>query len=503
MGTFDTLYDLQHFDFEAARAAALHSCGVFDAAGEGRFDVITELASKLLDVPVALVSLVDNDKIWLKSAYGRGYEVGIYNREGSFCSYVTVPDFAEMLIVEDATKDARFSQNPYVIGPPELRFYAGCPLVASNGQRMGTLCLIDFRPRHFSSNAYSVLGNLAELVVREMEREKDDSSAAADSITKDRKSPSLGSVVDANTFRTSRESDCSATATMRRALPAAYEPVVLIDVSQPSWPIVYANQAWADMLEMEVGDVTEMSFWDIFESPTRDTDVAKVQNEVDTGQPATLLTFVRGGSGLQQAVCRVQFWLASRDQLKNAAYVTIPAYIPAEVEGEKVAGALVPLGALWIGTARILHGTPYASGAASENGGYPTFARRSALDLHALHKPQKLGGLTLGPLIGQGSFGKVYRGEVGNKSVAIKVLEVPVVAVTEQSMVERSMSIQESDAFSVGGGSSSTASSGGSAGGKMTVHQAMLEAALSRHLAHPNIVPTLDYITTASVRRLH
>lgn len=83
-----------------------------------------------------------------------------------------LPDKPELLIVENALTDARFCRNPLVVGPPDIRFYAGCPLVASNGMRLGSLCIIDRAPRTFDAEACNVLANMAEMVVREIEKDQ-------------------------------------------------------------------------------------------------------------------------------------------------------------------------------------------------------------------------------------------------------------------------------------------------------------------------------------------
>lgn len=254
-----TLYDTLNFACEGPRLEALRNCALLDTAPEGRFDAITDLAASFFDVPVCVVSLVDADRGWFKSNHGPF--PGCVHREGSFCSYITVPDFAEMLIVEDCTKDARFSHNPYVMGPPELRYYAGCPLVTSMGHRIGTLCLCDFKPRRFPASAYNVMCNLAEIIVREAERDviqRMISGTGVDSIAS-------GGLGLSNNLSDLGTKDGAGYCMRLPPAPAAREPVVMIDVSDPTWPIVFANEAWAELVAVESGGyVRNRSFWEFF-----------------------------------------------------------------------------------------------------------------------------------------------------------------------------------------------------------------------------------------------
>ncbi len=129
---------------EDSRVTALHDLGVLDTAPEARFDRHTADIAATLDVPVALVSLVDTDRQWFKSR--RGTEVEQTPREMSLCAHAILG--TDVLQVEDTLADPRFADNPLVSGGPRLRFYAGMPLVLDDGSRVGTLCVADHRPRH-------------------------------------------------------------------------------------------------------------------------------------------------------------------------------------------------------------------------------------------------------------------------------------------------------------------------------------------------------------------
>ncbi len=147
---------------EPERLAALRALALLDTPPEDRFDRVTRLAVGLFDVPIALVSLVDSDRQWLKSCIG--FPTKETERSISFCSHAVLqPD---VLVVEDATADPRFADNPAVTGEPNVRFYAGAPL-HSNGHRVGTLCVIDRRSREFTTTDRGLLRDLAAIVERE------------------------------------------------------------------------------------------------------------------------------------------------------------------------------------------------------------------------------------------------------------------------------------------------------------------------------------------------
>lgn len=150
---------------EAQRLHSLRALGVLDTAPEERFDRLTRLARRFFDVPIALVTLVDSDRLWFKSRDGTDIQQG--PREHSFCAHAILDD-DNVMIVPDATTDERFRANPLVTGSPEIRFYAGCPVKAPDGSPLGTLCVIDHQPRELQEHDASVLRDLAELAEQEL-----------------------------------------------------------------------------------------------------------------------------------------------------------------------------------------------------------------------------------------------------------------------------------------------------------------------------------------------
>lgn len=151
---------------EGARLAALHGLGVLDTPREERFDRYTRLAAALFRAPIALISLVDSDRQWFKACFGIDMCEG--PREQSFCAHAITG--RGMLVVPDALQDARFRDNPVVTDPPRVRFYAGALLRTPDGQPVGTLCILDVRPRNLDDEERALLGDIAALVEEELMR---------------------------------------------------------------------------------------------------------------------------------------------------------------------------------------------------------------------------------------------------------------------------------------------------------------------------------------------
>jgi phosphoribosyl 1,2-cyclic phosphodiesterase/FixJ family two-component response regulator len=149
---------------EKERLAALRSLKLLDTEPEERFDRYTRIAAALFDVPVALVTLVDEDRQWFKSCIGT--DECETSREVSFCAHALKQH--EVMVVPDALADPRFADNPIVVGGPRIRFYAGAPLHIAGGHCIGTLCIIDHRPRHLTGEERKLLEDLGTLVEKEL-----------------------------------------------------------------------------------------------------------------------------------------------------------------------------------------------------------------------------------------------------------------------------------------------------------------------------------------------
>ncbi len=149
---------------EERRVAELRRLDILDTPPEERFDRLTRLAQRLFDVPIALVSLVESDRQWFKSK--QGLDAGETTREVSFCAHAILGD--DVLMVTDARQDPRFADNPLVHDNPSIRFYAGCPIESPSGHKLGTLCVIDRRPRELDEEEVETLRDLAGMVEREL-----------------------------------------------------------------------------------------------------------------------------------------------------------------------------------------------------------------------------------------------------------------------------------------------------------------------------------------------
>ena len=149
---------------EAVRLKTLRSLNILDTSSEERFDRLTRMAKRMFNVPIALVSMVDENRQWFKSCIG--LSVSETSRDISFCGHAILGD--DIFVIPDATKDERFADNPLVLNEPYIRFYAGCPLRFTDGSKLGTLCIIDQKPRTLSDEDLEAIRDLASTAEREL-----------------------------------------------------------------------------------------------------------------------------------------------------------------------------------------------------------------------------------------------------------------------------------------------------------------------------------------------
>jgi two-component system sensor histidine kinase/response regulator len=150
---------------EEARLQALRQYRILGTSAETSFDRITALAARIFDMPIVLISLVGEERQWLKSHHG--VDVCETDRDIAFCAHAILsPD---VMVVENALLDPRFAENPLVVNDPKLRFYAGAPLITHDGLNIGTLCLIDTKPRVFTQEQRESLADMAAMAMREMD----------------------------------------------------------------------------------------------------------------------------------------------------------------------------------------------------------------------------------------------------------------------------------------------------------------------------------------------
>ncbi|MDX2188327.1 MAG: GAF domain-containing sensor histidine kinase [Bacteroidota bacterium] len=154
---------------ERERLSALKEYAILDTLAEKEFDSITKIASEICQTPISLITLIDENRQWFKSKHG--LEVTETPREYAFCAHA-INEPESLLEVNDARQDIRFEDNPIVVGFPNVIFYAGVPLVNPQGYALGTLCVIDNKPRELSDNQIESLKSLSNLVVKLFELRK-------------------------------------------------------------------------------------------------------------------------------------------------------------------------------------------------------------------------------------------------------------------------------------------------------------------------------------------
>lgn len=149
---------------ELLRLETLRNLKILDTDPEERFDRVTRLAKRIFGAPIALVSLVDNDRQWFKSS--QGLDATETSRDISFCGHAILDD--QTMVVNDTQTDERFRDNPLVKRDPNIRFYAGYPLSAPDGRKVGTLCVIDRKPRSIDAEDIELLEALGQMVEQEL-----------------------------------------------------------------------------------------------------------------------------------------------------------------------------------------------------------------------------------------------------------------------------------------------------------------------------------------------
>eukprot|EP00193_Tetraselmis_chui_P008054 CAMPEP_0177758852 /NCGR_PEP_ID=MMETSP0491_2-20121128/4412_1 /TAXON_ID=63592 /ORGANISM="Tetraselmis chuii, Strain PLY429" /LENGTH=689 /DNA_ID=CAMNT_0019274627 /DNA_START=84 /DNA_END=2153 /DNA_ORIENTATION=- len=424
----ESLYNPKFFEVEDDRDSRLRCCGMVDTPAEPRFDYITKLMAQVFNTPVCLITLIIDDRVWFKSKVGPFG--ACVDRDGSWCNYIVVPPEPEVLITEDASVDARFSHNPYVAGDPHIKFYAGAPLVGTGGRRYGTLCVVDLVPRAFTAEMYHILINFAELATQELER---DSELLSD----------WSSQAIADTRKGRKLQSCISSAT---------NGVGLIDTRSPGWEMKYVNNDFSASSGAAVQQLTGSGFWDQFEPVSMKME--EITSIVADGGVVKVQVKCKASEMLLPVVLRP----ASSDQLNPGKPVGVPSWVPSEnspggtkmgvdmdsidvtskdpslcADVEKcfyfvvISPDVVPADGKSSGGGSFSVVKPQSqkmstgsSGKIPANWSYSSGSSHSYGDYTM---PDSLGDLSLGPLIGSGAFGKVYRGVLDDATIAVKIVE--------------------------------------------------------------------------------
>ncbi|HSM81125.1 MAG TPA: PAS domain-containing protein, partial [Nodosilinea sp.] len=205
---------------EACRLQALHNYHILDTPPDDGFDNLTRLAAMICQVPIALVSLIDEQRQWFKSRVG--LEATETPRDVAFCAHALLGP--ELFEIPDAQADERFRDNPLVTASPHIRFYAGMPLTNADGHVLGTLCVIDRVPRTLTPMQRQALEILAAQVVARIELHHQLEQIQLAEVERQR---------------------LAATLRLRdRAIAASNNGIVITDARQPNNPIIYANPAF-------------------------------------------------------------------------------------------------------------------------------------------------------------------------------------------------------------------------------------------------------------------
>ncbi len=155
-----------YHDREKDRLAALRGYGILDTPREPDFDDVVKILAEICDVPFSTITLIDEDRQWHKAAIGIG-DLRETPRDVAFCAHTILQD-EDVLIVPDATQDARFADNPFVTGAPNLRFYAAALLRSEDGLPLGTVCVVDYKPREFNTRQRNILHLMARQVMAQI-----------------------------------------------------------------------------------------------------------------------------------------------------------------------------------------------------------------------------------------------------------------------------------------------------------------------------------------------
>lgn len=242
---------------EEERLEALDRYDILDTPPEEAFDRITRMATKIFDVPISLVSIIDEDRQWWKSCIG--VDRRQTDRSLAFCNYPVVTH--SMTVIEDATQDERVKNNNLVTGEMHIRAYAGVPLLTDDNHVLGTLCLIDTEPRTFTDTELEILEGLGEEVYSQLE------------------------------LRRSRQKIQKQTQELRmleNAISSTREGLAVSDPTQPDNPLIYVNNAFEEMTGYSKNEALGRNCRFLQGDDTDPEKVAEMREAIENEEPVTV-----------------------------------------------------------------------------------------------------------------------------------------------------------------------------------------------------------------------
>ena len=426
-------------------------------------------------------------------------------RDVSFCGHTILPPTPQIMVIEDTLQDVRFSGNPLVQGPPGIRFYAGAPLVSSaNGYRYGSLCIIDIKPhKDFTPEQYNLLAQFAELAVREIEKDKlqllqkmvksGNTLASLTSIS--------GSPLDS--LRSSISELEPAHWGLSRAADCFVEGVMLVDVATKTWQVLYTNPAFSTVLGVPKDEATSQGFWDLFGGPGLGPDA--LEASVDANEPFSITVNLQSIYRQTPKSVTIDFRPTATAQLglvgvpvvtrpgedgaSTSAEASQPPSSPNPAANRKLFFAIVQPDILRPGAVRPVsdgarrfgivnqprvHATNSLGSTSSGSGGIQTSNTGSVPSITKA-MPTAFTDVRLGPLIGRGAYGRVYRGSWNGNTVAVKVMETSERLASPEDPHGRPA--EEMDGQEETQGQT----------------RGLFEAILSSSLSHPNVAHTYQY----------